>query len=269
MYHHRVPEIAEVEIVRRGLQPLVGQRLMRIETQYEKLGIYGKEKPLLRRPLVRLRRRGKLLGLELEGGELIAIHFRMTGHLSLNQPSEKDRVRFDFTNDQLCFTDPRGFGTVDLLSLDQFLGKTGPDLFDDPLTEALEPARVANSKRAAKAVILDQTVVGGIGNYLADESLWLQGVHPQQHWDLLSSEQQRGVLENARATALKAVQAGGVSIRDYSAVDGTSGEMQNQLQCYGRAGLPCLRCGTALVKTRVAGRGTTYCPSCQRVTEPR
>jgi len=190
----------------------------------------------------------------------------MTGHLALDHPDDRDRVRFDFSENLLSFSDSRGFGTVDLLSSEQFHAKTGPDLFDADVADlkALASApRLSASRRAAKAVILDQHVLGGIGNYLADESLWRAQVHPQTPWNLLTSTERSEVFSQARLVATAALEHGGVSIRDYSAVDGSRGEMQNELQCYGRAGLPCLRCHDILEKTRVAGRGTTYCPGCQ------
>jgi len=256
-----MPEIAEVEIVRRGLEPLCGQKIERIQAQ-PRLGIYEHKERLRGQSVETVQRRGKLLGLELKNGEFITIHLRMTGHLSLSaEPSA--RAQIDFDQDVLTFTDSRGFGTVDVAAADEFATKLGPDLFDDDIRAVAADAKTSKSRRATKAVLLDQTAVAGIGNYLADESLWRQKIHPQTPWNQLSVKQRLDVLQAARDIALKALAAGGVSIRDYKAVDGSSGTMQNQLLCYGQSGLPCARCQTILLKTKVAGRGTTFCPSCQ------
>ncbi|WP_315984748.1 zinc finger domain-containing protein, partial [Enterococcus faecium] len=110
---------------------------------------------------------------------------------------------------------------------------------------------------------LDQAVVAGIGNYVVDEALWEAKLSPSAVTADVSQVDFLAALHSARDVALMALARGGVSIRDYKHTDGSKGTMQEALKCYGRAGQPCLRCGTLLEKTKVAGRGTTYCPTCQ------
>lgn len=142
----------------------------------------------------------------------------------------------------------------------------GEDLFALTEVRAREtaPSALATSRRAAKALLLDQSIVAGIGNYLADEALWEQAIAPTRPARELEVEAWARLIGSARAVAEGALRLGGVSVRDYVRVDGSEGEGQVLLRCYGRAGQPCLRCGTKLAKSKVAGRGTTSCPRCQR-----
>lgn len=257
-----MPEIAEVELVRLGLERLQGQELRDLEVSTRKLGIAGREIELLGCRVVDLRRKGKLLGIELDHGDVIAIHLRMTGNLSFAE-APGWRVRFAFNDDTLFFDDPRGFGTVDVLGAGEFGTRLGPDLFSADLKAIASDPKHSSSRRAAKAVLLDQAVVAGIGNYIADESLWRCSINPTARWSALSVEQRLALLEAAAEIGRQALEHGGVTIRDYRRPDGQAGEMQLLLECYGRVGQPCLRCGEALDKTKVAGRGTTFCPRCQ------
>lgn len=257
-----MPEIAEVELVRLGLERLQGQELRDLEVSTRKLGIAGREIELLGCRVVDLRRKGKLLGIELDHGDVIAIHLRMTGNLSFAE-APGWRVRFAFNEDTLFFSDPRGFGTVDLLAASEFATHLGPDLFDADLAALAADPRISSSRRSTKAVLLDQSVVAGIGNYIADETLWRCSIAPTARWSELSFEQRLALLETAGEIGRQALDKGGVTIRDYRRPDGQEGEMQLLLDCYGRAGQPCLRCEEPLAKTKVAGRGTTFCPRCQ------
>ena len=260
-----MPEIAEVELVRRDLSPLCGQPLERAECE-ERLGLHADRSALAGRRVLELHRHGKLLGLELEGGDVITCHLRMTGHLALHGGGEDIalvaplRALLRFEESLLTFSDPRGFGTLDLVALADFGSGLGPDLF------ALDPNRPApapKGRRAVKAVLLDQKLIAGIGNYLADEALWEISVNPQTPCNLLGEGVWDQLVRAARASARITLAAGGVSIRDYRRPDGSEGSGQELLRCYGRAGKPCLRCGAMLLKSKVAGRGTTFCPTCQ------
>lgn len=139
----------------------------------------------------------------------------------------------------------------------------GEDLFALTEVRAREtaPSALATSRRAAKALLLDQSIVAGIGNYLADEALWEQAIAPTRE---LEVEAWVRLIGSARAVAEGALRLGGVSVRDYVRVDGSEGEGRSSCAATGAPGQPCLRCGTKLAKSKVAGRGTTSCPRCQR-----
>lgn len=190
----------------------------------------------------------------------------MTGRVLLDHfPAPDARAVLLFDDTILSFCDPRGFGTLEVVELERFGTGLGPDLFElerERFTETAPPA-LGRSRRAVKALLLDQSLIAGIGNYLADEALWEQRIAPQAPASAIDGELWAGLLGSARELAERVLEAGGVSVRDYVRVDGSTGRGQSLLRCYGRAGQPCLRCGTTLVKSKVAGRGTTSCPGCQ------
>lgn len=257
-----MPEIAEVELVRRGLQALDGSLISRVEILDAKL----EELPvgaLEGRRVLSCVRHGKLLGLELDNGEVLSFHLRMTGNLLLESHA-KARLRLHFEPAGcLSLVDPRRFGTVVLSAAERFGETAGPDLFDEDLTAAVLAARAGRSRRSLKAVLLDQQVLAGVGNYMADEALWQAKLDPVRPATTLSRAEWRRVLAALRRVAAKALERGGASFSDYRRADGARGEMQEAFKAYGRAGEPCLRCGRSLAKTIVGGRGTTYCQHCQ------
>jgi formamidopyrimidine-DNA glycosylase len=256
-----VPEIAEVEIVRRGLSRLEGQDLESFKAS-EKMKAHGQEDRVIGRRVTRVIRHGKLLGFDFEQAILTA-HLRMTGRFVFS-PDQPARAEMRFSKDQVSFLDPRGFATMEVIDPEDWPMGLGPDLWSVlPDPDWLPPEKVMSSKRAAKAVLLDQKVLAGIGNYLADEALWRSSVSPTARAVSLSPHQWRQLIEEAGVVSKAALQHGGTTIRDYVDTEGQSGSGQNELQAYGRAGLPCLRCHSTLEKGRVAGRGTTWCPSCQ------
>ena len=250
-----MPEIAEVEISRRQCLHLVGKRLEEVVVFDQKID--DNFQTLLDSSLTDVLRCGKRLGL-IFNNQAIIIHLRMTGRLAL-AANKAARLKLVFgDNHYLSFIDPRRFGTVKLGDPLDLRAGLGPDLFNDwpfqlPLT----------SSRSHKAVILDQQVVAGIGNYLADESLFRAKIHPQQKASSLTTAEANKILTEAHSLASQTLERGGVSLRDYLSPSGQEGSGQGLLVCYGRASLPCLRCQTPLIKIKVAGRGTTLCPNCQ------
>jgi formamidopyrimidine-DNA glycosylase len=246
-----MPEIAEVEVLRRQLQPLVSAEVSAIKIEDVKL----KTKTLLaaRGRVLGIRRRGKLLGLELEGGRVLACHLRMTGALTFT-PQPHTRARIEFADGRsLYFSDPRRFGIMEMVAHEDFAVKLGPDLLDDLKgCLAIEIAKQC----AIKNVLLDQSVIAGIGNYMADETLFACRTHPLAPASLVDWPL---VCETAHEIAKRSLELGGVSLRDYKHADGESGHAQTMLRVYGRANAPCLVCGTALTHVVVGGRGTTFC----------
>lgn len=191
---------------------------------------------------------------------MLTVHLRMTGRFSPTRERHTRAIlRFSDGTD-VFLVDPRGFGRVEWRSARDWHGSLGPDLLDEAAWEAIVARR---SGRAVKAVLLDQGFVAGIGNYMADESLFAARVHPRMSWDDLARGDRIRVLDAARTCALRMLDAGGVSLSDYRTPDGSLAAGQDLLVCYGRAGRPCERCATPLARGVVAGRGTTWCPTCQ------
>lgn len=253
-----MPEAAEVELTRRDLAPFLNHVIKRIEVLDSKLVLDGDY--LIGRRLCGFRRHGKLLGFDLDSGQVLAIHLRLTGNL-FSKPHSKARLIIHLTPEScLSLVDPRRFATVSLVAENDFAAGTGPDLLDPTLSASVFPR---GSRRVVKAVLLDQHVLAGVGNYLADEALWLAQVDPRRPASEVAEAEWQALLDAARATALLAIDRGGMSFSDFRRLDGSLGSMWQELHCYGHAGRPCPRCSTALVKLTVTGRGTTFCAACQ------
>jgi formamidopyrimidine-DNA glycosylase len=275
-----MPELPEVETIRQKLEPrLVGRRFERVDIDdprlvrpFEPLTVAAE----LQGELVSaLERRGKYLIVRFESGRALLIHLRMTGSLRhaprgklADDPHRRAVVRLDDGSD-VAYRDVRRFGTWQLLApgeLDPYLEQR---LGVEPLERAFTARKLAqqlDGRRAPlKAALLDQRTVAGLGNIYVDEALWRAQVHPLRSAGTLDADE-LARLTRAIKDALKAgVKRQGASLRDYSTPDGGRGSMQDRFRVYGREGRPCPRCGTPIDKIRTAGRGTWYCPGCQRL----
>ena len=277
-----MPELPEVETVRASLEPaVVGRRFERVEIT----------DPRLTRPLdpqevsaelsgevvQSLERRGKYLIFRFRSGRVLLIHLRMTGTLGHHRngglgedPHRRAVVTLDDGSD-VTYRDVRRFGTWLLLEPGEEAGYLTQRLGDEPLGERFTidslAERFANRRAPVKAAILDQRAAAGMGNIYADEALWRARIHPvTPAGDLTRPELRR--LQRAIKDALRAgIARQGTTLRDYRTPTGARGSMQDELRVYGQEGEPCPRCGTEVVKTRVAGRGTYFCPSCQQPPE--
>lgn len=279
-----MPELPEVESVRRQLLPLVVDRtVVAAERDPYPARRLGPVDRAVGGRIVTVRRRGKFLLLPLDGAgpdhpsELV-IHLGMTGILrvldaadpaALIGPSTHVRVRLALDDgSMLVLRDARRFGRVSVIdpgdhaSASPALAALGPEPLSDEFTVDVLARGLATSRASVKARLLDQRLVAGIGNIYADESLWRAGIHP----DARSVGRQRAArLHTAvREVLTAAIEREGTSFRDYQLVNGQSGRYLTELDVYGRSGLPCRRCGTTLRGTVVAQRGTTHCPRCQR-----
>jgi formamidopyrimidine-DNA glycosylase len=274
-----VPELPEVETVRRRLEPLlVGRRLVRVEILdlrlTRPLDPAGVAARLEGERVVALDRRGKYLVVRFESGRALLIHLRMTGSLlhdgrepPRDDPHLRAVVRLDDGSD-VAYRDVRRFGTwlvVDPYELDPYLHER---LGHEPLARTFTTgllAEVLRGRRApVKAVLLDQRRLAGVGNIYADEALWRARVHPKRAAGELTDEEVRSLHRGIRAALNAGIARQGATLRDYRTPDGASGTMQHEFKVYGREGEPCDRCGAPIEKIRAAGRGTWYCPSCQR-----
>jgi formamidopyrimidine-DNA glycosylase len=271
-----VPELPEVETIRGQLAPLVqGRRLVRMEILDPRwtrpLAPHELSDALEGREVLALGRRGKYLLWHFSDEAYLAQHLRMTASVLLDPRPEPAhvRVRLDFDPAQrLAIVDPRRFGTAELL-----LGDAAMEAFFaarlglEPLQEGFTAEHLREIARGRqgpiKAFLLDQRQIAGVGNIYADEALFRARVHPRRPAGRLSREQY-SLLHDGIVDALRAgIDSKGASIDDFRHVDGVRGSFQDRFLVHLRAGEPCVRCGTTIVKMVVAGRGTYVCEHCQ------
>ena len=275
-----MPELPEVETIRLKLEPhLVGRRFDRVEISDPRL-VRPFEPDAVAAELEgervsALERRGKYLIVRFDSGKALLIHLRMTGSLRHAakgklgvDPHRRAVVKLDDGSD-VAYRDVRRFGTWQLLEAGELDSYLDERLGVEPLERAFTTQRLGRQlegRRAPiKAALLDQRTVAGLGNIYVDEALWRAQVHPLRPAGTLD-EDELARLTRAIKDALKtAVRRHGASLRDYSTPDGELGTMQDRFRVYDREGRPCQRCGTPIDKIRTAGRGTWYCPSCQRL----
>ncbi|HEX7083822.1 MAG TPA: bifunctional DNA-formamidopyrimidine glycosylase/DNA-(apurinic or apyrimidinic site) lyase [Gaiellaceae bacterium] len=286
-----MPELPEVETIRRGLAATVlGRRIDAVEAIWRPVLAGPVDGRLLGRRLTGIGRRGKLLVGDLDGGDHLLVHLMMTGQIvvadggrtlfggghptrSMLEPMPNSTTRAVFRLEggrAVYFNDQRKFGRIRIaddaaLAADPFLTRLGPEPLGAEFTLAAFRARLARHGRApVKAALLDQTVVAGVGNIYADESLHLARVHPRRLVRSLSAAESRRLHDAVRSTLELAVESGGTSFAAYvNEARGREGYLA-RARVFRRAGLPCPVCGTAIERVRVAGRGTNVCPRCQR-----
>jgi len=217
-------------------------------------------------------RRAKWILLELDGGWTLALHLRMSGSLTVHpadtEPDRHTHLVLRLTDGrQIFFHDTRKFGRARLLDA-AGLAMLNDAHGDEPLSEAFTVERLAGllrgRQRAIKPLLLDQSLIAGIGNIYADEALWCARIHPLHPAAELSTEAIADLHAGIRAVLRQALANGGSTLRDYRNSYGARGTNQDHFHAYDREGQPCPRCGTMIVKTVVAQRGTHYCPACQR-----
>ena len=275
-----MPELPEVETIRQQLEPVLAGR------RFERVAIID---PRLTRPhdpasvaarlegeeVAAVDRRGKYLIVRFRSSFALLIHLRMTGSLQYapagtlqDDPHRRAVVTLDNGSD-VTYRDVRRFGTWLLLEaaeLDGYLAvRVGAEPLEAGFTRRLLAARLSGRRAPVKAAILDQRTVAGLGNIYADEALWRARVHPLRPAGTVADSELRALHRGIRQALEAGVARQGATLRDYSTPDGRRGAMQDEFKVYGRAGEPCGRCGTPIEKIRAGGRGTWYCPACQRL----
>jgi formamidopyrimidine-DNA glycosylase len=270
-----MPELPEVETIRRQLAPAVeGRRIEDMEVLDQRwsapaLGVEAADAVRGRR-IDKLDRRGKYLVWELSGDVHLVMHLRMTGNLLYTDDARFARVRIRLDDGgSVVFADQRRFGTgVVLLGGDArddyFASRLGVEPLSADFT-ADHIRELARGRRApAKAFLLNQERIAGVGNIYADEALFIARIHPLRPIGTLRGKQ----FDALRAAVVEVLEAGidarGATIDDFRHTDGASGAFQDRFLVHLRAGEPCVRCGTTIKKIRAAGRGTYLCPRCQR-----
>jgi formamidopyrimidine-DNA glycosylase len=270
-----VPELPEVETIRRHLAPHVeGRRLASLAILDPRwsapLAPAELQSAVAGRVVARLSRRGKYLVWELGGDAFLLVHLRMTGTLLLEPPAPPPhtRVWFDLDGRRVAFADPRRFGTGELALGPEalaafFAARLGEEPFAAAFTGAHLHALARASRAPVKAFLLDQRRVAGVGNIYADEALFRAGIHPLRPANRLTRAQCDALRDAVVASLEAGIAAKGATIDDFRDPDGARGAFQDQFLVHRREGEPCPRCGRPVRKLRAAGRGTYVCERCQ------
>jgi formamidopyrimidine-DNA glycosylase len=271
-----VPELPEVETIRRQLAPLVeGRVLARLEISDPRwclpLAPEAVVDAVQGRRIDRLARRGKYLVWELADEAFLIMHLRMTGTLLYDPPdgTPYERARFALDDGHaLRYCDPRRFGTGELAigaaARDAFFAaRLGLEPLDGELTGPALRAMARGRRAPVKAFLLDQRRIAGVGNIYADEALFRARVHPLRPAGSLKPAQWHALAQAVRETLLAGLAAGGATIDDFRHADGVAGAFQDEFLVHRRGGEPCPRCGGTVVKFVAAGRGTYACERCQ------
>jgi formamidopyrimidine-DNA glycosylase len=274
-----MPELPEVETIRLALEPhVVGRTFERVEITdprlvrpFEPIAVAAE---LEGERVAALDRRGKYLIVRFESGRVLLIHLRMTGSLrhaaggGLGEDLHRRAVVNLDDGSDVAYRDVRRFGTWHLLEpheVDDYLGRRlGGEPLERTFTAKRLGERLAGRRAPLKAALLDQRTVAGLGNIYVDEALWRAQLHPLREAGTLSTDELGRLTRSIRDALRAGIRRQGASLRDYSQPDGRRGRAQERFRVYGREGEPCLRCGTPIDKIRAGGRGTWYCPNCQR-----
>lgn len=271
-----MPELPEVETVAADLRAvLIDRRFVGAHILWPRtLATPGCNELVERiegRQVIDVGRRGKFLLIHLDDGQTLVVHLRMTGSLAVvdgeNSRLTDGHVRAWFPlagGDALVFTDSRKFGRIWLVSaIDEVTGKLGPEPLAWDFTFEEFAHRLRRRRVAIKALLLDQTVVAGVGNIYADESLFRAGIHPLRKSSSLSDQEVERLYLSLRQVLTEAIHKRGTLLRDYRTPYGADGYFRNELRVYGRADKPCPNCGTPIARIRVTQRSTHFCPLCQ------
>jgi formamidopyrimidine-DNA glycosylase len=268
-----MPELPEVETTRRGIAPhLEGRRIRRVVLRQRQLRWPVPEEVAgLRNAVVSgVGRRAKFLLVDLPRGQML-MHLGMSGSLRVvpekTPPNKHDHVDFVLDSGQMLrFTDPRRFGALLWTASPgqhPMLDHLGPEPLDDAFDDALLFRLSRGRRQSVKTFIMDNRIVVGVGNIYAQESLFMAGIHPSRPAGRISAARYQRLAAAIREVLGRAIVAGGTTLRDFSRVDGQPGYFAQELSVYGRAGAPCMQCGTLLSQSRHGQRSTVYCRRCQ------
>ncbi len=280
-----MPELPEVEVVRRGLESHAsGRTITHIEVLYPRAirrhlpGAIDFADRLTGVRIEAVRRRGKYLWVELDSGEAMLAHLGMSGQMLVRDEGYEDekhlRIRFRFADKgpELRFVDQRTFGGLALSEMvkvdEELLPAPVAHIARDPMDPAFDAREVVKAMRRkhteVKRALLDQTLVSGIGNIYADEALWRTKLHWARPTDKLTAPKATGLLQAATDVMNEALQVGGTSFDAlYVNINGQSGYFDRSLAVYGQEGMPCLRCGRPIRREAFMNRSSYSCPHCQ------
>jgi formamidopyrimidine-DNA glycosylase len=269
-----MPELPEVETVRRSLLPVVGRRIESVEVWEARLRrpiAHDFGRRLSGQVIEGIERRGKYLLFRLSTHDCLLAHLGMSGALLLQAAGvgrePHDHVRLQLSGAvQLTYNDPRRFGLLRVAPLAELaeLANVGPDPLDEGFSVAAIAALARGRRKPVKNLLMDQRALGGIGNIYANEILFRAGIRPARQARRLTRRELAGLLAATRRVLRSAIRLGGSSISDYRDSGGRPGYFQLRLAVYDRAGEACRRCGRPIRRAVHAGRSSFYCPRCQR-----
>jgi len=274
-----MPELPEVEYLARQLrEALIGSRIMRVEVLWPRAVSRMTPEELIARltgrRVLAVGRRAKYLVLTLDSGESLVIHRRMSGNLRLARAAETapyTRVAFTLSNGrQLLFTDPRKFGRVTVAApeeLPALFGRLGPEPLDAEFTPDVLAERLARRQRSIKTSLLDQSVVAGLGNIYADEALFRAKIHPLRSAATLTPDEIIALHAGIQGALQNGIEHGGTTFGRHRDLYDEPGSNLEHIEVYRRTGQPCLRCGSTIVRIRIAQRSAHFCPHCQIAPE--
>lgn len=282
-----MPELPEVETIRRGLkQFILRKKITGIKIYCEK-SFVGQPSLIKGKTITNIRRFGKALILDLDCNYSLMIHLRMTGQLiydgkeryaaghpsenfTSKLPNKQTRVILELEDGILYFNDQRKFGFMKVIRTtevekDAFIKKLAEEPWSMTAEELYEKLQ-KHKNSPIKAVILDQTIICGLGNIYADEALFASNIHPSRKAGQITKLEARKLLQSACDVMQKSIDSGGSTMKTYVKADGTKGDyLEKFAQVFRRENKPCKKCGEKIIKIKVAGRGTHICPNCQKL----
>ena len=283
-----MPELPEVETVRRGLLPVMEGRLItnasvnRSDLRWPfPVGMAGR---LTGKRVTTLRRRSKYILADLDSGETLIIHLGMSGRLLISGallgnfhhdhpiPAKHDHVVLDMESGaRVTFNDARRFGSMDLIETDRadthpLLANIGPEPFGNTFSGPYLVDRLKSRNTPIKSALLDQSIIAGLGNIYVCEVLFRARISPTQKAGQIARTRVAGLVPIIRDVLAEAIEAGGSSLRDYRQTDGELGYFQHAFKVYGREGAPCVTpgCASTIVRLVQSGRSSFHCPKCQK-----
>ncbi|PIY80192.1 MAG: hypothetical protein COY80_04155 [Candidatus Pacebacteria bacterium CG_4_10_14_0_8_um_filter_42_14] len=280
-----MPELPEVETICKRLAPvLIGKTIQNIEVLREK-SLQGLSTSIIGKKIVEVSRKAKLLDIKLSDSSHLLIHLKMTGQLIYQDqlqrlggghptadwvdslPSKHTRVIFRLSNHStLFFNDMRVFGWIKHLSEEGAsveFSRYGPDIIDPAVTLEYIFSRFSKTSRPIKVVIMDSSIIAGVGNIYANDALNLAKIHPNKPANSLTQNETKELLDAMIEVINLGIKHGGATIGNFRNIDGFSGNYQTKVLVYQRENLACFNCAGIIKKTKIGGRGTFYCPNCQ------
>ncbi len=274
-----MPELPEVETVKRGLEPNIRNKAIiaaytgpkRLRVEYPA----GLVKILKKQKVIGLKRRSKYILIELSGGKVLVVHLGMSGKLLyLKKPPKEYGLHDHFyatfdDGSQIVFNDPRRFGLITLvegrgLEKHKLFCELGPEPLEEGFDGKYLHTALKGRAQAIKQAIMDAHNLVGVGNIYASEALFRSNINPTKAAGKISAVKLEELAENIKTVLLEAIESGGSTLRDYVRSNGDVGGFQHRFKVYGREKEPCLNCGTSIERIVQQGRSTYYCPVCQK-----
>lgn len=273
-----MPELPEVETVRQSLKlRLINKKIKSVRVLWDNIIAYPSKEEFIKeitdKTIIDIQRRGKFLMFDLDDYYLLS-HLRMEGKYFFKDKDEvldkHEHIIFELDDEmELRYRDTRKFGKMYLISKSEInnigpLVNLGLEPWDDNLTSDYLLDKYKNKKLPIKSVLLDQSIIVGIGNIYADEILFLSKINPLKKCNLINNKEANDIIKYTREVLEKAIKMGGTTIRTYSSVDGVHGLFQQELLVHGKDKGLCPVCNSKIDKIKVGGRGTYYCHICQK-----